>query len=73
MFSWIRHDVAEVCALPSALLVTSATEVEGIYVFTPFCLSVCLCTGYLKKLCTDLDETWWTFWVCDKEELIRFW
>ena len=28
-------------------------------------LYVCVCTGYLK--------TWWTGWVCDKDELIRFW
>ena len=36
-------------------------------------LSVCLCTGYLKKLWTDPDEILWTGWVCNKEELIRFW
>uniref|UniRef100_A0A8C4Q0Q2 Cullin 4B n=1 Tax=Eptatretus burgeri TaxID=7764 RepID=A0A8C4Q0Q2_EPTBU len=28
--------------------------------------------GYLKKLWTDSDATWWTR-VCDKEELIQFW
>ena len=28
---------------------------------------------YLKKLWTDSDETWWTVWVCDFDELIRFW
>ena len=28
---------------------------------------------YLKKLWTDLDETWWTGWVCDKDELMQFW
>ena len=28
---------------------------------------------YLKKLWTDLDETWWTGWVCNKDKLIRFW
>ena len=27
---------------------------------------------YLKKLWTDSDETWWTGWVCNKDELIRF-
>ena len=37
------------------------------------CLSVCLCTGYLKKLWTDSDETWWTGWMCRKDQLIRFW
>ena len=36
------------------------------------CLSVYLCTGYLKKLWMDSDETWLTGWVCDKDELIRF-
>ena len=40
----------------SASVFTSTTEGEGGYVFTPFCLSVCLCAGYLKKLWTDLDE-----------------
>ena len=53
--------------------VTAATEGEGGYVFTPFCLSVCLCAGYLKKLWMDLDESWWTCWVRDTEELIQFW
>ena len=90
--------LAEVCALPSAALVspatallnsivimllsnhpivTSAAEGEGGYVFTPFCLFVCLficlCAGYLKKLWTDSDEILWTCWVCDNEELIQFW
>ena len=37
--------------LPLKLLVTSATEGEGSSVFTPFCLFVCLCAGYLKKSC----------------------
>ena len=32
-----------------------------------------ICSTYLKKLCTDSDETWWTRWVCDEEELIQFW
>ena len=58
-------------------IVTSATEGEGGYVFTPFCLSVCLsiwlCTGYLKKLYPGLGETRWTGWVCRKDKLIRFW
>ena len=39
--------------------------------FSP--LSVCLCRGYLKKLWMDLDEILRTGWVCDKDELIRFW
>ena len=52
---------------------TSATEGEGGYVFTPFCLFVCLCTRYLKKLWTDPNENLWTGWVCDKDEQIRFW
>ena len=34
---------------------------------------VCLWAGYLKVLWTDSDETWWTGWVCDHDELIRFW
>ena len=58
---------------------TSTTEGEGGYVFTPFCLclsvclSVCLCAEYLKKLWTYPDETLWTGWVCDKDEVIRCW
>ena len=31
------------------IIIISATEGEGGYVFTPFCLFVCLCTGYLKS------------------------
>ena len=42
MFSWIRHYMAEVCSLHSALLINLRhrrwTEVT---VFTPFCLFVC--------------------------------
>ena len=53
--------------------ITSTTEGEGGYVFTPYCLFVCLCAGYLKKLWTDPDEILWTDWVCDLDELIRFW
>ena len=67
----------EVCTQPSAILVTSASEGEGGYVFTLFCLFfclfVCLFAGYLKKLWIDLDEIWWAGWVCDKEELVQFW
>ena len=48
--------LTEVCALPSSVLVTSAAEGEGGYVFTPVCLFVCLCAGYLKKLPMDLDK-----------------
>ena len=61
--------------IPSSLCVfTSATEGAGGYVFTPF-LSVCLslCRGYHKKLLTDPDEIFWIGWVCDTDELIRFW
>ena len=39
----------------------------------PFCLFVCLCAGYLKKLWTDSDEILWTGSLCDEDELIRFW
>ena len=37
------------------------------------CLFVCLCAGYLEKLWTDSDETWWTGWMCGKYQLIQFW
>ena len=52
-------------------VITSATEGEGgcSHLF----LSVYLCTGYLKKLWTDSDEILWAGWVCDKDEVIRFW
>ena len=52
---------------------TSATEGEGGYVFTPLCLFVCLCAGYLKMLETDADEILWMCWVCEKEESIQLW
>ena len=55
------------------LFITSATKGEGGYVFTLFCLPVCLYTGYLKKLWTDLEEILCTGWVCGNDELIRFW
>ena len=51
-------------SLPPQLKVKAVT-------FSP--ISVCLFAGYLKKLCTDSDETWWTRWVCGKTELIQFW
>ena len=54
-------------------IITSAIDGERGYVFTPLCLSVCLCAVYLKKLWTDPDEILWTGSVCDKDELIRFW
>ena len=44
--------LVEVCALPSALLVTSATEGGG-YVFTPFCLSVCLSVYRISQKVVD--------------------
>ena len=37
------------------VVITSATDGKGGYVFTPFCLSICLCTGYLKKLWTQMQ------------------
>ena len=51
--------------------VTSATEGGWRLCFHPLC--VYLCAGYLKKMWTDLDEIWWLGWVCDKDEVIRFW
>ena len=66
-----RFSLAEVSTLPSAALLRSVLQSVTLWVI--FHLSVCLCAGYLKKLWTDPDETWWTRWVCDKEELIQFW
>ena len=44
------------------------------YVFTHLPLFVCFSVcGYLKNLWTDSDKTWWACWVCDKEELMRYW
>ena len=48
-------------------------NMDGGYVFTPVCLSVCLWAGYLKKLRTNSGKTRWTGWVYDMDELIRFW
>ena len=55
-----------------SVLLPAPPQVKEV-VFTPFCLSVCLCTAYLKKFWMDPDEILWTGWVCDKAELIRFW
>ena len=57
-------------------LITSTTEGEGGYVFTPRCLFVCLfvCVQDIsKKLWIDPDEILCTGWVCDKDKQIRFW
>ena len=53
------------------LFITSTTE--GLSVCLSVCFFVCVRAGYLKRLRTDLDETWWRGWVCDKEKLSRFW
>ena len=45
-------------------------KVKGGYIIT--CLFICLWAWYLQKLWTDSDKTWWTGWVWDKNELIRF-
>ena len=44
-------------------LITSTTEGKGGYVFTPFCLFVCV---------QDISKLW-TGWVCGKDKLITFW
>jgi len=36
------------------------------------CASVCV-QNISKKLWMDSDEIWWARWVCDEDELIRFW
>ena len=53
-------------------IITSATEGEGGYVFTPFCLFVWI-QDISEKLGIDPDEVLWTGSVCDKDELMRFW
>ena len=47
-------------------------KVDGGYVFT---LSVCLSlwAGYLKKLWTSYNKTWWMSCTGDKNKLIRVW
>ena len=40
-----------------------------LFVCLSICLFVCLSAGYLKKLQTEWDETWWVGWVCDREKL----
>ena len=34
---------------------------------------VCPQTDDLKKLWMDFDEIYWQAWLCDKDEMIRFW
>ena len=46
---------------------------ESLVAYRLVCLFVCLCSGYLKNLWTDPDEILWTGWLCDKDELFRFW
>ena len=58
-------------------VVTSTTECRW-RLCSHHCLSVRLCLSVCehdtsKNLSTDSDEIWWTGWVYDKEELIRFW
>ena len=70
--------LADVCTPLSSVLVNSVTEgghkpSASFHTCLPVCLYVCLWTGYLKKLWTDSDEIGWSGWVCDKEELVRFW
>ena len=62
--------------LPRLLIILSLPlppKVDGGRLCFHPCLSVWLWAGYLKKLWLDSDEIWWTSWVCDKEELMRFW
>ena len=51
---------------------TSATEGEGGYVFTPFSLFVCV--QDISKSCGWIRTKFGGIsWVCDHDELIRFW
>ena len=43
---------------------------DGGYLFTRL---VCFWAGYLKRLWPNLDETRWTAWLGEEDELIRFW
>ena len=60
-------DAGQICSMDFASIELCTTPSSCL------CLFVCLCAGYLKKLWTDSDETWWTGWVFDHDELIRFW
>ena len=73
LFYMRSHDPSAKYLWLHQVIFTSATKSEGGYVFTPLSLFVCLCVGYVTKLWTDSNESWWTGWVCDKEELIQFW
>jgi len=48
---------AQLCVNVVVLVIISSTTFGGGgYVFIPFCVFVCLCAGYLKKLWMDPDE-----------------
>jgi len=51
-------------------LVTFINEVGEVCVLTGVCLSVCLCTVYLKKLLTGLKKITWKGGHCAKEDVI---
>ena len=50
-------------------------KVDGDYVYSPhpsLFLRYPVDREMDKQLWTDSDETWWTDWVCDKDEFIDF-
>ena len=50
-------DAGQICSMEFASIELCTTPSSCL------CLFVCLCAGYLKKLWTDSDETWWTGWA----------
>ena len=57
------------------LLLPTPPKVDGGYVFTPVCLSVCLFDWlFVNKISQKVvDVVLWRAWVCDEDEMIRFW
>ena len=58
----------QICFMDFASIVLYTTSSSCLFV----CLVVRLCAGYLKKLWTDLDETWWVSWLGVKNKPIKF-
>ena len=73
---WRRTVCTEQVHYTLDVIITSITEGGRRLCIHPclsVCFLICLWTGYLKKLWMDSDKIWWGGWVCDKDEMIRFW
>ena len=54
-------------------IVTSADEVEGGYVFSPVCLSVCLLAAYRPQFCFNVVQNFRQVSSLPTLETIKFW